>query len=122
MQNQSIKPTHQGVALLILTALLLTPLSLVMAQSQAVAVKVTGTYSGSVTIEEPAALGALDLVFTVTDNGGALSGQINGAKTQVFLGGPTFTGSITASQGGTSTFRIDSQPFASQISGRAVQR
>ncbi|RIK40801.1 MAG: hypothetical protein DCC55_13990, partial [Chloroflexi bacterium] len=83
---------------------------------------VTGSYAGSVTVSEPAPLGALDLALSVSDTGGALSGQVNAARTQVFLGGPTFTGSVTASQGITPTFRIDSAVFAGVVSGRSVQR
>lgn len=115
------QPIIQGIALLTLLLILLKPLSLVMAQGQA-ATPLIGTYAGSVTVDEPAALGALDLVINVTDNNGALSGQVNGTKTQVFLGGPVFTGSVTSSQGITPTFRIDSELFTGQVSGRPVQR
>jgi hypothetical protein len=83
---------------------------------------ITGTYVGSVTVSEPAPLGALDLVLTVTEQGGVLSGKVNAAKTQVFLGGPTFIGTVSPSQGVTSTFRIDSEVFISEVSGRPVQR
>lgn len=82
----------------------------------------TGTYAGSVTVDEPTSLGALDLVFTVTEQGGTLSGKVTAARTQVFLGGPTFTGSVTASQGVTTAFRIDSAVFTGIVSGRSVQR
>jgi hypothetical protein len=82
----------------------------------------TGSYSGSVSVDEPTSLGELDLVFTVTEQNGALSGKVNAAKTQVFLGGPTFTGSVTTSQGITPTFRIDSEVFTGLVSGRTVQR
>ncbi len=120
--NIDKKQLIQRIALLALLLLLLAPLSWVIAQGQAATTTLIGTYAGSVTIDEPAALGALDLVINVTDNNGALSGQVNGAKTQVFLGGPTFTGSVTSSQGVTPTFRIDSELFTGQVSGRAVQR
>lgn len=83
---------------------------------------ITGSYAGSVTISEPAPLGALDLALSVIDTSGALSGQVDAARTQVFLGGPSFTGSVTASQGVTPTFRIDSAVFAGIVSGRSVQR
>lgn len=96
-----------------------TPMRAVAAEQ---AIQLTGTYAGNVTINEPAALGALDLVLNLTDTGGALTGQVNAARTQVFLGGPTFSGSITASQGVTPTFRIDSATFTGIVSGRQVQR
>ncbi|MFN8445749.1 MAG: hypothetical protein U0175_33475 [Caldilineaceae bacterium] len=121
--NQKIPFNSQRIIPLILLLLLLTPLSLVMAQEQlSEAISVTGTYSGSVTIDQPAPLGALDLVISITDNGGKLSGQVNAAKTQVFLGGPTFSGTVSNSQGISPTFRIDSQLFTGQVSGRTVQR
>jgi hypothetical protein len=120
--NIDKKQLTQRIALLVLLLLLLAPLSWVIAQGQPAATPLIGTYAGSVTIDEPAALGALDLVINVTDNGGVLSGQVNGTKTQVFLGGPVFTGSVTSSQGITPTFRIDSELFTGQVSGRSVQR
>lgn len=121
--NQKITFNPQVIISLVLLFLWLTPLSLVMAQEElSTANNITGTYSGSVTVEQPAPLGALDLVINITDNGGNLSGQVNAAKTQVFLGGPTFSGSVANSQGVTSTFRIDSQLFTGQVSGRTVQR
>ena len=102
--------------------LLLAILSLAVAQGQNAPIRVTGTYAGSVTVAEPTALGALDLVLNITDNGGALRGQVNAAKTQVFLGGPPFTGTVTTNQVVTPTFRIDSPIFTSKVSGRTVQR
>jgi hypothetical protein len=83
---------------------------------------VAGSYSGTVTVTEPAPLGSLDLVLDITNANGALSGQVNAVKTQVFLGGPTFTGSVTAGQGVTPTVRIESQTFSGLVSGRTVQR
>ena len=114
----------QRVPLIGLLLFLLAPFSLTVVQGQPGAdpLIVTGSYAGSVTISEPAPLGALDLALNVTDAGGALSGLVNAAKTQVFLGGPTFTGSVTVSQGVTPTFRIDSAVFAGVVSGRSVQR
>ena len=86
------------------------------------ALVVTGSYAGSVTVSEPAPLGALDLVLNIADTAGALSGQVDATKTQVFLGGPSFTGVVTATQGLTPTFRIDSAAFTGLVSGRQVQR
>lgn len=83
---------------------------------------VAGSYLGVVRVSEPAPLGALDLVFDVLNNGGALSGQVNEVRTQVFLGGPSFTGSVNASAGITPTFRLVSERFESVISGRTVER
>jgi hypothetical protein len=111
------------LALLTTLLLLLATLSLAVAQGQpATTVTVTGTYAGSVTVADPTALGTLDLVLNITDNGGTLTGQVNAAKTQVFLGGPTFTGTVTTNQVITPTLRIASPIFSGQVSGRTVQR
>ncbi len=83
---------------------------------------VSGTYDGSVTVSEPAPLGALALQLDINSANGALSGQVNPIKTQVFLGGPTFTGQVTVTQGLTPTVRIESQLFSGTVSGRTVQR
>jgi hypothetical protein len=125
-----MKDNHTRLAtfMLLLLALLLIANGVISAQDAAPAaiganeLRVTGFYQGSVTIDEPASLGALDLVFNVTDEGGVLLGKVNAAKTQVFLGGPSFTGSVTASQGITPTFRVDSEVFNGVVSGRPVQR
>jgi hypothetical protein len=126
----NMKDNHTKLATfgLLLLALLLIANGVISAQGAVPAaigaseLRVTGSYRGSVTIDEPASLGALDLVFNVTDEGGMLSGKVNAAKTQVFLGGPSFTGSVTASQGITPTFRVDSEVFSGVVSGRPVQR
>ena len=92
------------------------------ASESAEIVDLDGVYAGTVSIAEPAPLGALHLVFAMTDDGGALSGQVDAAKTQVFLGGPAFSGSVTAATGITPTIRIESATFSGVISGRNVQR
>lgn len=93
------------------------------APGQALAVElVSGTYVGGVTVREPAPLGTLDLRLDIVGTNGKLTGQVNPIKTQVFLGGPTFTGQVTVTQGLTPTVRIDSQTFSGTVSGRAVQR
>lgn len=92
------------------------------AAAPAVPELVAGSYAGSVLVREPAPLGDLDLLLDITSVNGQLSGQVNPAKTQVFLGGPTFTGSVTTSQGITPTLRIESQIFSGVVSGRTVQR
>jgi hypothetical protein len=83
---------------------------------------VAGSYTGTVIVSEPAPLGSLDLLLEITNANGALSGQVNPIKTQVFLGGPTFTGAVTSNQGVTPTLRIESQTFSGLVSGRTVQR
>lgn len=83
---------------------------------------VAGSYAGTVTVNEPAPLGDLDLLLDITNANGQLSGQVNPAKTQVFLGGPTFTGSVTTNGVVTPTVRIESQTFSGLVSGRMVQR
>ncbi|MEZ4864234.1 MAG: hypothetical protein R3C14_23175 [Caldilineaceae bacterium] len=83
---------------------------------------VAGSYAGTVLISEPTLLGDLDLQLDITATNGQLAGQVNAAKTQVFLGGPTFTGSVTANGAITPTLRIESQTFSSVVSGRTVQR
>lgn len=83
---------------------------------------VAGSYSGAVVVSEPAPLGDLDLLLEITSSNGQLSGQVNPAKTQVFLGGPTFTGSVTTNGVVTPTVQIESQTFSGTVSGRTVQR
>ena len=83
---------------------------------------VSGTYDGSVTVNEPAPLGELALRLDINSGNGALSGQVNPIKTQVFLGGPTFTGQVTVTSGMTPTVRIESQLFSGTVSGRTIQR
>jgi hypothetical protein len=128
MKKLQTKPILAILILCGLIALLVIPLgaaakgSGMLSDGLAANQPVTGTYVGSVTVSEPAPLGALDLVLTVTEQGGVLSGKVNAAKTQVFLGGPTFIGTVSAGQGITTTFRIDSEIFTSQVSGRSVQR
>jgi len=83
---------------------------------------VSGTYAGGVTVRAPAPLGTLDLRLDIVGSNGKLTGQVNPIKTQVFLGGPTFTGQVTVTPGLTPTVRIESQTFSGTVSGRAVQR
>ena len=83
---------------------------------------VSGTYDGSVTVNEPAPLGELALRLDINSGNGALSGQVNPIKTQVFLGGPTFTGQVTVTSGMTPTVRIESQLYSGTVSGRTIQR
>ena len=108
-----------ALLLLLLAALLADPTA--SAQPN-VAELVSGTYEGGVTVSEPAALGALDLRLDINSTNGVLSGQVNPIKTQVFLGGPTFTGQVTVTSGMTPTVRIESQLFSGTVSGRTVQR
>lgn len=128
MKTKQTRQTLSIFLLCILVLLMAIPIGVVArgnpapSNTMAAAPQITGAYAGSVTISEPAPLGALDLALNLIDTGGALSGQVNAARTQVFLGGPTFTGSVTASQGITPTFRIDSAVFAGVVSGRSVQR
>ena len=86
----------------------------------ALAETTTNTYAGVVTIEEPFPLGTLDLFFQMSNEGGTLSGAVDAAKTQVFLGAPTFTGSVA--NGDDPTFQLDSEVFVDEISGRDVER
>lgn len=90
--------------------------------SSAAELVVAGSYAGSVVINEPAPLGDLDLLLEISSANGQLTGQVNPAKTQVFLGGPTFTGSVTTGGVVTPTLHIESQIFRSLVSGRTVQR
>lgn len=92
------------------------------APAQQVATELAGTYSGNVIVSAPAPLGALTLVFGVRNNGGALSGEVDPTQTMVFLGGPSFTGTVSAGAAITPTFRIDSETFTRVVSGRSVQR
>lgn len=116
------QPRHRllaGLALLLVIALV--SYRQVAAQPAATEL-VAGSYAGTVTISKPAPLGDLDLLLEITNANGVLSGQVNAIKTQVFLGGPTFTGSITTSGVVTPTVRIESQTFSGTVSGRTVQR
>lgn len=107
------------LALLLLAALV--TYGQVAAQPAAVEL-VAGSYAGTVLVSEPALLGDLDLLLEITSVNGQLTGRVNSIKTQVFLGGPTFTGGVTTSGVVTPTMRIESQTFSSEISGRTVQR
>jgi hypothetical protein len=86
------------------------------------AVVVAGSYAGTVAVSEPAPLGDLDLLLEITNANSQLTGQVNPLKTQVFLGGPTFTGSVTTNGVVTPTVRIESQSFSGNVSGRTVTR
>lgn len=83
---------------------------------------VTGTYVGVVIVSEPAELGSLDLVFNITSRDSTITGNVDAARTQVFLGGPVITGNIAAGSSITPTIRLDSKTFDSVVSGREVQR
>ena len=84
---------------------------------------ISGTYVGTVVITEPIALGLLDLVFTLEDAGGVLSGAVDATRTLVFAGAPALHGSITGSVNGiTPTLTITSDPFVELVSGRELQR
>lgn len=83
---------------------------------------VAGSYAGTVTVDEPAPLGELDLLLEIVNTNGQFAGKVNPARTQVFLGGPTFTGSVTTNGVVTPTVRIESQTFSGLVSGRTVQR
>lgn len=85
-------------------------------------VVVAGSYSGTVVVNEPAPLGDLDLLLEIINTNGQITGQVNAVKTQVFLGGPTFTGSVTTNGVITPTLHIESQTFSGLVSGRTVQR
>lgn len=85
-------------------------------------VVVAGSYSGSVLVTEPTQLGNLDLLLDIVNANGQITGQVNPARTQVFLGGPTFTGSVTTGGVVTPTVRLESQTFSGEIFGRTVQR
>jgi hypothetical protein len=85
-------------------------------------VVVAGSYAGTVMVSDPAPLGDLDLLIDIVSTNGQLTGQVNPAKTQVFLGGTTFTGSVTTNGVVTPTLRIESQTFSGLVSGRTVQR
>ena len=129
MQTNNIKSVIFLLCALALTALMGARLAAAasgnhaLTQPQTAAGQtIAGTYAGSVTIAEPAPLGALDLVIDLTASGDALAGKVNAAKTQVFLGGPTVMGQVTASAGVTPTVRIESESFTGVVSGRTVQR
>lgn len=110
------------LALLLLTALVGYRQVAAQFDASAAPELVAGSYAGTVLVSEPAPLGDLDLLLDITSANGQLAGQVNPAKTQVFLGGPKFTGTVTASPGITPTVRIESQTFSGVVSGRTVQR
>ncbi|MCB0183213.1 MAG: hypothetical protein KDE31_03060 [Caldilineaceae bacterium] len=127
LEQMNLRLRHQRrylvpwLALLLLAALV--SYRQVAAQFTAAAAEpVAGSYAGTVLVSEPALLGDLDLQLDITATNGQLAGQVNAAKTQVFLGGPTFTGSVTTNGVITPTLRIESQSFSSVVSGRTVQR
>ena len=128
MKFTTVHPFHLivlSLLLLLLTCVIAVNYGQATAQVAPTAANVelvAGSYAGSVNVREPAPLGALTMLLEITGTNGALAGQVNAIKTQVFLGSPTFTGVVTATQGVTPTLRIESQTFAGVVSGRPVQR
>jgi len=128
MKLTTIHPLHLvlfSLFLLLLAVVLGAGYGRVTAQSDSTAANsalVAGSYAGSVNVREPAPLGALTMLIEITGTNGVLAGRVSALKTQVFLGSPTFTGIVTATQGVTPTLRIESQTFAGVVSGRPVQR
>jgi len=83
----------------------------------------SGSYTGTVAINEPLALGILDISLTLTDTDGTLSGVLNQSGSLAFPSAAALQGSITGSIDGiTPTFRIDTAAFSSLVSGRQVTR
>lgn len=81
-----------------------------------------GSYTGTVAINDPLALGILDISLTLTDTNGTLTGLLNGNSTLAYPNATTLQGSVITSNGITPTFRIDAAPFISTVSGRQVTR
>jgi hypothetical protein len=119
-----VRPKPLLMAGLVLLALLVGYYQVMRVQRAAAAANelVAGSYAGAVIVNEPAPLGSLGLFLDITSANNTLSGQVNAIKTQVFLGGPTFTGTVTANGSVTPTLRIESQTFSGVVSGRTVQR
>jgi hypothetical protein len=84
---------------------------------------ISGRYAGTIVITEPVQLGVLDLAFDISKVEGTLTGTVVATQTQVYLGAPALQGSITSSSEAiTSTFRLDSEDFSGEVSGRTVER
>lgn len=82
-----------------------------------------GLFAGSVAPGEPIALGAFDLVITLNESNGTLTGGVDTELTQVFSGTATLSGQISgADADGNPTFTLSSNRFSSTISGREVAR
>jgi hypothetical protein len=82
---------------------------------------ISGTFQGTVAITVPVPLGVLDFAFALSDEGGVLSGTMNNEYTLVFDGTPNLRGSVDTTPM-TPTFRLASEPFSGQVSGRQVER
>lgn len=83
----------------------------------------SGSYTGTIAIDKPLALGILDISLAITDTNGSLSGRLDNSGSLAFPSAAALSGSITGKVNGiTPTFRIDAVPFSSIVSGRNVTR
>lgn len=94
------------------------------AGSQDAIALLSGSYTGTIAINEPLALGVLDISFTLTNTNGTLTGVLNDSGTLAYPSAAGLQGSITGRIDGiTPTFRIETKlPFTSVVSGREVAR
>lgn len=84
---------------------------------------ISGSYTGTIAIDKPLALGILDISLAITDTNGNLSGRLDNSGSLAFPSSAALSGSITGKVNGiTPTFRIDAAPFSSIVSGRNVTR
>jgi hypothetical protein len=84
---------------------------------------VSGVYTGTIAINQPLALGVLDVSLVITDTDGTLSGVLDNRGSLAFPSATALQGRITGSINGiTTTFRIDAVPFSDLVSGRQVTR
>lgn len=83
----------------------------------------TGTYTGTVAIDKPLALGILDISLAINNSNGTLSGVLNSQGSLAFPTTAALNGAITGQINGiTPTFRINVSPFTGMVSGRQVTR
>lgn len=81
-----------------------------------------GTYTGTIAINEPLALGVLDISLTLTETNGTLTGKLNDEQALAFSDSPVLSGNIAATNSVTPTFTIASAPFGGVVSEREVKR
>lgn len=83
---------------------------------------VQGSYTGTIAINEPLALGVLDISLIITEANGLLTGILNDGGSLAFSHAAALAGNITSRTATSATFALVSAPSTSLISGRQVTR
>jgi|GEM_PF-2539487 len=83
---------------------------------------VQGSYTGTIAINEPLALGVLDISLIITEANDSLTGILNDSGSLAFAHAAALTGNITSRTATSATFTLVSAPSTSIVSGRQVTR